>query len=254
MQIMHIIWCSTIREHRQWGRECPGRLRVLELPHEAQEDSGGPAWGCPNLHAVCQQRQLYCIIMSADREVEIKFRINDTKALTTELEASGFRLVTGRTHETNTLYDLPGAPLRRRGALLRIRQYGPNWTVTYKDRSKIRPGRHKSRREIETQVENGKALAGILEAAGFKPGFAYEKFRSEWGDGAGHVVIDETPIGTFGEIEGPPQWIDNVARRLGISRDQYITASYAELFLEWKRKTRSKAAQMLFPLRTRARP
>src|SRR5215472_4244244 len=148
----------------------------------------------------------------------------------------------------NTLYDRPGEPLRRRGALLRVRKYGPRWTVTYKDKSVVKPGRHKSRREIETPVENGESLAAIFQAVGFKPGFAYEKFRSEWSDGAGHVVIDETPIGDFGEIEGPPQWIDAVAGKLGIAKAQYITASYGELFLEWKKQTGNKVGQMLFPL------
>lgn len=204
--------------------------------------------------------------MSANQEIEIKFRIEDVALFTDKLQRSGFRLVTERTHEMNTLYDLPGGRLRRRGALLRIRKYGHKWTVTYKDKSRIKPGRHKARREIETPVENGQALAEILEALGFKPSFAYEKFRSEWtggpqarsgikagqtsgeGVGIGHVVIDETPIGNFGEIEGPPQWIDEVARRLGISIPQYITASYAELFVQWQKKTRSKVTQMLFPL------
>jgi adenylate cyclase class 2 len=187
-------------------------------------------------------------VMSANQEIEVKFKIADIGALTAGLESAGFQLITGRTHEMNTLYDRPGQPLRRRGALLRIRNYGSKWTVTFKDRSQVQPGRHKSRREIETPVNNGQALAQILEALGFKPGFAYEKFRSEWTDGTGHVVIDETPIGNFGEIEGPPVWIDAVAGRLGISKKQYITQSYAELFLKWKKQTGNKVGQMLFPL------
>jgi adenylate cyclase class 2 len=208
--------------------------------------------------------------MAGNREVEIKFRIESIPRLMEDLQAAGFHQVTGRTHEMNTLYDLPGGRLRRRGALLRIRKYGDKWTVTYKDRSAVGTSHHKIRSEIETAVGDGSALAGILDALGFKPGFAYEKFRSEWthtpgstglalkgsesghNDGgsraAGHVVIDETPIGDFGEIEGPPDWIDSVARRLGISRDQYITASYAELFLQWRERTGSRVAQMLFPL------
>ena len=202
--------------------------------------------------------------MSTNQEVEIKFKIEDIKLLAVKLHEVGFHLVTERTHEMNTLYDLPGEPLRHQGALLRIRKYGLKWTVTYKDKSQIKQGRHKSRREIETPVQDGQALADILRAVGFKPGFAYEKFRSEWsggtstpshpkpgraGDpGTGHVVIDETPIGNFGEIEGPPQWIDDVARRLGIAEDQYITASYAELFMKWKRTNQCDVTEMLFPL------
>jgi adenylate cyclase class 2 len=202
--------------------------------------------------------------MAANREIEIKFRFEDVAALTDKLQSLGFQLLTDRTHEMNTLYDLPGGPLRRRGALLRIRKYGRKWTVTYKDKSRIKAGRHKARREIETPVEDGEALSGILEALGFKPTFAYEKFRSEWagglqtssdaiaaggdGKGGGHVLVDETPIGNFGEIEGPPRWIDEVARQLGIPARQYITASYGELFLSWKKKTGSKVTQMRFPL------
>lgn len=182
------------------------------------------------------------------REVEIKFRVRDLEILAGMLPRAGFHSTTARCHELNTLYDLPVFPLRRRAAILRIRQYGPRWTVTYKDRKGggSASGGHKVRREIETEVKDGAALGQILEALGFKPVFAYEKFRSEWSDGTGHVVIDETPVGNFGEIEGPPSWIDETAKRLGIGREQYIILSYAELFAEWKKKTRSKARHMLF--------
>jgi len=184
--------------------------------------------------------------MPSDREVEIKFKIDDIDALTAGLQAADFRLITPRTHEMNTLYDQGRSKLRRRGALLRLRQYGPRWTVTYKDRSGPQSGRHKSRREIETQVENGEALAQVFEAIGFNPSFRYEKYRSEWSDSTGHVVIDETPIGNFGEIEGQPEWIDATAHRLNIPVKSYLKESYAELFAAWKRKTRSKAKEMTF--------
>ena len=182
--------------------------------------------------------------MASTLEVEIKFNIEDLKALTAKLRSAGFRVVTKRTHEMNTLYDLPGKPLRQRGEVLRLRKYGDRWTITYKAKGKA--GRHKSRKEIETQVEDGDCLGNILEAVGFTPSFKYEKFRSEWTDGKGHVVVDETPVGNFGEIEGPAKWIDAVARRLQIAPDQYITDSYAVLFLKWKEQTGSKAADMLF--------
>ena len=184
--------------------------------------------------------------MPSDREVEIKFKIDNIDTLTSSLQTAGFRLITPRTHEMNTLYDQPGGKLRRRGALLRLRQYGPRWTVTYKDRSGPQSGRHKSRREIETQVEKGEALAMVFEAVGFSPSFRYEKYRSEWSDSTGHVVIDETPIGNFGEIEGQPEWIDATAQRLSIPVKNYLKESYAELFAAWKRKTRSKAKEMTF--------
>ena len=178
------------------------------------------------------------------QEVEIKFRIDDLQALAAKLRDAGFQLVTPRTHEINTLYDLRGGPLRSQGSVLRIRKYGEQFTLTFK--SKGEAGRHKSRQEIETRLENGENLAAIFEALGFRPSFQYEKFRTEWADHQGHVVIDETPIGSFGEIEGPPEWIDKVAHRLGIAEDQYITDSYAVLFTKWKDETRHGAKNMLF--------
>jgi adenylate cyclase class 2 len=180
-----------------------------------------------------------------NHEIEIKFRIQDLATLTSRLRSAGFREITSRTHEKNTLYDLPGDPLRSRGALLRLRAYGDQWTLTYKDKPST-SGPHKSRREIETGVANGPALAALLAALGYYPRFSYEKFRSEWTDGSGHVVLDDTPIGNFGEIEGQPEWIDRTAHLLQIPTSEYITLSYTELFFRWKAETGSKLENMVF--------
>jgi len=182
--------------------------------------------------------------MASNKEIEIKFRVGDVRALVHSLRRAGFRQVTRRTHEMNTLYDLPGQRLRKRGELLRLRKYGSKWTLTHKAKGK--PGRHKIRVESETDVSNGGGMDAILRALGFAPVFHYEKFRAEWSDGKGHVVVDETPIGNFGEIEGRPRWIDQTARRLGISPSQYITETYAPLFFQWKKVTGSTAAEMTF--------
>lgn len=178
------------------------------------------------------------------QEIEIKFRVNDVRELTRRLRAARFRQVTRRTHESNTLYDLPGQPLRKRGELLRLRRYGRGWLLTHKAQGKVTS--HKSRVETQTMVADGKQFEKILLALGYLPSFRYEKFRAEWSDGKGHVVLDETPIGLFGEIEGPARWIDQTARRLGIDRQFYITESYTELFFDWKRRTRSPVNEMTF--------
>lgn len=183
------------------------------------------------------------------KEVEVKFRIDDIKALEIRLWKSGFRQVKKRAHETNTLYDLPKNPLRRSGQILRLRRYGESWLLTHKSLThKSRGGRacHKSRVETETAVANGKKLHEILLSTGFRPTFRYEKYRSAWRDSSGSVVIDETPIGNLGEIEGPPRWIDRTAKLLGVKREDYITKSYAEVFADWKRQNRNAAPDMLF--------
>lgn len=181
---------------------------------------------------------------ASSNETEIKFKVEDVDTLAARLRELGFRQVTPRTHEMNTLFDLPGHPLRRRGDLLRLRKYGDAWVLTHKAKSK-KSGLHKVRVETETRVD-GVKMEAILRALQFEPTFRYEKFRAEWQGGEGHIVIDETPIGNFAEIEGPGEWIDKAAGQLGISAEQYITETYAGLFLAWKRQTGSKASEMTF--------
>lgn len=182
--------------------------------------------------------------MASHNEIEIKFRVDDVLAINRRLRKSGVRLVTRRTHEMNTLYDLPGQPLRKRGELLRLRKYGDEWVLTHKAKGKS--ARHKSRAETETKVADGAKMDAILRALGFAPVFRYEKFRAEWSDGKGNIVVDETPIGNFGEIEGPSRWIDRTADVLQIPQSDYITNTYTELFFQWKKLTSSSASEMTF--------
>lgn len=188
----------------------------------------------------------YTLPMSSSDETEIKFKIADIEQLTRRLREFGFEQITPCTHEMNVLFDLPGRPLRARGDILRIRKYGDSWVLTHKAKGANNSGPHKVRVETETRVEDGTKLETILRALQFEPVFRYEKFRAEWKSGAGHVVIDETPIGNFGEIEGPADWIDQVARGIDLKPQDYITETYGGLFQTWKERTGSSANEMTF--------
>jgi adenylate cyclase, class 2 len=66
------------------------------------------------------------------------------------------------------------------------------------------------------------------------------------------VLVDETPIGNYLELEGPPRWIDQTARLLGFTHADYITRSYGYLYLAYCRERRIRPKDMLFqdrPLR-----
>lgn len=178
----------------------------------------------------------------APQEVEIKFVVSDLKPIDSRLRKSGFHVKTKRTHEMNVLFDTANGVFRQNGEVFRLRKYGNQWTLTHK--SKAQDGRHKRRVEIETGVRDGDSLARMLAAIGMAESFRYEKFRTEWTDGKGVVVIDETPVGNFGEIEGSPAWIDATAKKLGIAPKDYSTKSYAQVFLDWKRTNRSRAQNM----------
>jgi adenylate cyclase class 2 len=181
-------------------------------------------------------------------ETEIKFPVADLDALGHRLQAAGFRLQTHRTFESNVLYDTPDRRLRARTQILRIRKYAGRWTLTHKRLPENGPGedRHKHRIETETELADGDALAEVFANLGYTPAFRYEKWRTEWTDGHGHCVVDETPIGNYAELEGSPEWIDRTSALLGIDHSQHITLSYGRLFDLWRSQTHSSAEDLTF--------
>jgi adenylate cyclase, class 2 len=173
-------------------------------------------------------------------EVEIKLRLGSAAEGRRRLREAGFRVQKRRVLEQNVVFDTPGQALRRRGVVLRLRTSGTHSLVTFKGPAE--GGKHKIRQEIEFKLERGGGprLVQILEALGYRPAFLYEKYRTEYilATGAGRAMLDETPVGVFLELEGPPRWIDRMARRLGFRDADYITATYAGLHRSSGRGTR----------------
>jgi adenylate cyclase, class 2 len=181
-------------------------------------------------------------------ETEIKFCVNDLTGLAQRLKTAGFHLQTPRSFESNVLYDTPGREMRARTEILRIRSYAGRWTVTHKRLPDVGPGedRHKHRIETETEVADGETLTEIFLSLGLVPSFRYEKWRTEWTDGEGHCVVDETPIGNYAELEGSAAWIDRSAALLGVDPAQYSTLSYGRLFDLWRDQHHSSAQDLTF--------
>src|SRR5579872_1946041 len=173
-------------------------------------------------------------------ETEIKLRLPGGAAAARELlERRGFGEAAPRELESDQVYDVPDLALRRAGQLLRLRHRGGTWLLTYK--GPVLAGRHKSREEIETTLADGEAFDVILSELGYVRTFRYEKFRTKFkpakglnsaDETVGIVTLDETPIGSFLELEGPEYWIDATAEYLGFRAEHYITSSYATLYQE----------------------
>jgi adenylate cyclase class 2 len=183
------------------------------------------------------------------REVEIKLPVVSLEAIRRVLRRVGFRVARRRVFETNTVFDTPELALRRAGSLLRVRETGGAGLLTFKGPAE--PGRHKVRQELESGLETPAAAARIFERIGFTPVFRYEKYRTEFAraGSSGRAMLDETPIGNFLELEGPPRWIDRTARQLGFGEADYITASYGALYLEECRRRRIAPGDMVFTSR-----
>lgn len=181
-------------------------------------------------------------------ETEVKLRVLDREVFERKLPGLGFTRVTARTLERNTLYDTPDRRLRNSRQILRIRQYGSKWVLTHKSVPSgfTEEGRHKKRVETETVIEDGPVLGKVFEALGFSPVFVYEKWRTEWADPRGHCVLDETPLGLYAELEGPGDWIDATAQKLGISERDFITLSYGRIFENWRNESGSTAQNFTF--------
>ena len=188
-------------------------------------------------------------------EIELKFPVASPAALATQLAGLGCTLVTPRTFESNLLLDTPDRAILNARQLLRLRRYGNTWTLTHKLQpadSHPDDARYKRRIETETTVADGPAILRIFASLGYAPVFRYEKFRTEFAappDPAAphaHIVLDETPIGAFAELEGPPEWIDSMLARLGVPHSACTTESYGKLFLAWKARTNSPAEHLTF--------
>jgi adenylate cyclase, class 2 len=188
-------------------------------------------------------------------EIELKFPVADSEVLQTRLPRLGFHLETPRTFEHNTLFDTPARDLRAKRQILRLREYGGIHTLTHKridDSGNPDITRYKIRIETETTVSDPHALAEILAQLGYQPAFVYEKYRTEYSifdpatNTTPHLVLDETPIGNYAELEGPTDWIDRTLATLGISHAACLTDSYGKLFLDWKQRTGSPAEHLTF--------
>ena len=186
-------------------------------------------------------------------ETELKFPVDDIASLRSAISRLGMHLRTERSFESNTLYDTPTRDLRGKRQLLRLREYAGKCVVTHKrladdDGADIR---YKTRIETETEIAECSALAEIFTQLGFAAVFRYEKFRTEWDASpdhqhSGHLVLDETPIGTWAELEGETGWIDEMLRKLEIDPASCTTESYGALFLRWKEETRSLVEDLTF--------
>lgn len=202
--------------------------------------------------------------MATKLETEIKLRVDDLPDLLRRLRRMGAR-DHGRVFEQNTIYDTPEQDFRSHHRLIRLRveitenrrreakltSKAPADRPQSHRRSKNYTRRHKENIECEIEVRDAALTARLLEKVGLRPSFRYEKYRTSFRLGGLHLDLDETPIGTFLEIEGRPAAIDRAARELGHTPTDYIRATYGDLYAADCRRTRHKPKNMIFLLKNR---
>ncbi len=220
------------------------------------------------------------------RETEIKLRITDVRAFHRALKRIGARPAgpgSSKVHEENVIFDTPQGGLAKHGQLLRIRTETPevrgkSRTTGSKQRAvltfkqpmvhpagagmeSVSHGSYKVRDEIELEVTDPGNLARIFEGLGMSGWFRYEKYRTTfrlpaskaWANGL-LIELDETPIGTFVELEGPASAIDRAAEDLGFTKHDYVLKNYLRLYMEDCRRKGEQPLHMVFPNRKRPSP
>ena len=194
-------------------------------------------------------------------EIEIKLRITDQPSIERKIIALR-STPQPRVQEQNTLYDTPQSHLRQRHMLLRLRIETPaplNNPTSKTERviltSKAppppqqnkKPSRYKIRSEREQVVpQSSRQYAKALIALGFRPTFRYDKFRTTFRFPNLHLDLDETPAGTYLELEGNPKAIDRAAKALGFTKKHYLRATYWDLYVADCRRRGAKPKNMLF--------
>jgi adenylate cyclase, class 2 len=163
-------------------------------------------------------------------ESEVKLRMtgpSEARALMGRIGATPSR---PRHFEDNILFDDAASSLASSGRALRLRRTDAAAIVTYKG-PKVAGAGVKSRPEIEVTVGDADSAQHVLEALGYRKAFRYQKYREafRWRDA--EIVVDETPIGTFLEVEGPIATIHAAAAALGRGPADYVEDSYSALFL-----------------------
>ncbi len=165
--------------------------------------------------------------MAVEREIKIRF---ESAPLARErIAAIGATPLRGRRLQEDCLLDAIDDGLYRRRCVLRVRNDSGKSYLTFK--GPIQAGAMKVREEHETLVADGDTLLAILHELGLRVWFRYEKYREEFSAEDVVIAIDETPVGTFVEIEGGEEYIHRTATALGKGPADYITDSYRTLFV-----------------------
>jgi adenylate cyclase class 2 len=177
-------------------------------------------------------------------EREIKLRFSSVDDARDAILRTGATAVRGRRLQEDCLLDTADEILRRQRSVLRLRMEAGRSLLTYK--GPVQPSRWKLREERETIVSDGETMLYVLERLGFSVWFRYQKYREEFGARDAVIALDETPIGTFVEIEGSESAITELALALGRAESDYLLDSYRSLYVQHCEANRTTAGNMLF--------
>lgn len=180
-------------------------------------------------------------------EQEAKFYVKDLAAVEARLQGLGGRLTHPRTHEFNLRFDTQDGALLATSQMLRLRQTDSRVTVTYKGPMENPASGVNIRQEIEFSASDFTLVEELFTALGYIVSFKYEKYRTTYRMGVVQIMLDETPIGAFVEVEGDSdESIQAIAKVLALDMTAHISVNYYDLFLRAIRNLSLSVRDMTF--------
>ncbi|NOT45704.1 MAG: class IV adenylate cyclase [Acidobacteria bacterium] len=180
----------------------------------------------------------------AEIEREVKLSFDTAQDARAAILAAGATPLRCRRLQEDALLDTDDDSLRRRRCVLRVRTDSGKSLLTFK--GPVQAGPMKVREELETVVADGDVLRRILEQLGLHVWFRYEKYREEFAAEDVTIALDETPVGTFVEIEGGEAGILAFTAAMGRSADDFILDSYRGLFVRLRDEHGLTGSDMVF--------
>ena len=182
-------------------------------------------------------------------EREVKLTFPTPAAAREAVLALGAGPVHPRRLQDDALYDTSDEALRQKGFVVRIRT--ERWsdgttTTTLTVKGPVQPGRMKVREEHETRVEQADALLQAFGVLGLRQWFRYQKYREELSVPGLVIAVDETPVGTYVELEGDEDAIHAATSALGLSPADFIVDSYYRLFMKRRDELGLTGPHMIF--------
>jgi adenylate cyclase, class 2 len=182
--------------------------------------------------------------MATTLEREVKLRFEDPEHARRAILAAGASPLRGRRLQEDCLLDFADQSLRQHRSVLRIRMDNGKSLITFK--GPVQPGTMKVREELETVVADGHVLLKVFEQMGLAVWFRYQKYREEFSAEDVIIALDETPVGTFVEIEGGEDGILALTDALGRTPGDFLLDSYRGLFLKYRDEYGLSGSDMVF--------
>jgi adenylate cyclase, class 2 len=177
-------------------------------------------------------------------EREVKLRFDSPEQARQAILAAGASPLKCRRLQEDCLLDTADEMLRRRRCVLRIRTESGKSLMTYK--GPVQPSRMKLRPEHETIISDGEVMLRVFEELGLHVWWRYEKYREEYSAEDCTIALDETPIGTFVEVEGGEHGILTMTEALGRSPADFVLDSYRGLFIKHRTEFGFAGNDMVF--------